>query len=64
MQYHHIPDEEGPFEILCPSCGGSATWKFIDDAKKLGAIDCVRCGSFEMGRFELEQIESEETAIR
>ncbi len=58
MEYKHIPDEEGPFEIRCPSCGANATWRFIDGAKMLGAIDCVECGSFEMGRFELEQLEA------
>lgn len=64
MQYHHIQDEEGPFEIRCPSCGGNATWRFIDDAKRLGAIDCAQCGSYEMGRSELERVEAEPAPVR
>jgi predicted RNA-binding Zn-ribbon protein involved in translation (DUF1610 family) len=58
MNRTHVTDEEGPFEISCPCCGTKAFWRYIDEAKTLGAVDCPDCGSFEMPRAEFERIEA------
>ena len=54
-----ITTEEGPPEILCPRCGGDATWRFLDEAKSVIEVVCADCGLFETPRAEFEKAEAD-----
>lgn len=55
----YVLDEEGPREILCPRCRADATWRFLDEEKRLVELVCSDCGIFEMPRIDFEQAESD-----